>query len=188
MIPEPFTTVDMIVIAWITIGAIQGLFRGLSGEMARLLGAICAFVAGAILHEPLGEWIAAYTRLDDKDGRILTYAVTVILALILWALFHKMIKKLLQFVLTTGFDKTAGVPAGMLRMTALAGIAFIAIHIVQAPFKDHVGQDSFFGRQAIRLVPAVQRQLDAHNLSLQREPTNENDNATNNNEAKDPLP
>ena len=170
MLANNFTLVDIIAAALILIGALQGLFRGLSGEMARLLGAICAFVAGALLHEPVGEWVASYTRLEDQEARMLTYIVTVLAALILWALFHKLIKKLLQLVLSVGFDRVAGVPAGMLRMTALVGIVCIAIHIwPQAPFKEHVGMESFFGRQAIRLVPAVQRQLEAHNVHLQPE-------------------
>ncbi len=169
MLPGNFTIVDLIASIVIIIGGVQGLIRGLSGEMAHLLGAICAFVGGALLHEPVGNWIATYTRLDDQGGRILTYIVTVILFLILWACFRRIIKKLLQLVVTVGFDKTAGVPAGMLRMAAIVGIVFIAIHIWQAPFQEHVGEESFFGRQAIKLVPAVQRQLDAHNLNLQRE-------------------
>ena len=188
MLFEHFTMVDVIALAFILIGAVQGLFRGLSGEMARLLGAICAFVGGAILHEPVGEWIATYTRLEAQGARTLTYVVTVILALILWALFHKMIKKLLQLVLNTGFDKTAGVPAGMLRMIAFVGIAFIAIHIMQAPFKDHVGVDSFFGRQAIRLVPAVQRQLDIHDVNFPRHFGPATDKPSDHEETKDNEP
>ena len=168
MQPEAFTLVDFIVLALILFGAVQGLFRGLSGEMARVLGAVCAFVGGAILHEPVGEWIAQYTRLENQEARIFTYVVTVILALVLFALFHRIIKKLLQVALGAGFDKCAGIPAGMLRVTALIGTIFIAIHIIQAPFKDRVGKESFFGRQAIRLVPAVQRQLEAHDVNFTR--------------------
>ncbi len=171
MLSGNVTIVDLIASILIIIGGVQGLIRGLSGEMAHLLGAICAFVGGALIHEPVGDWIASYTRLDDQGGRILTYIVTVILFLILWACFRRIIKKLLQLVLSVGFDKTAGLPAGMLRMATFVGIVFIAIHIWQAPFLEHVGEESFFGRQAIKLVPAVQRQLDAHNLNLQREPS-----------------
>ena len=172
MLPGTLTMVDAIAILFIAIGAIQGLFRRLSGEMARLLGAICAFVAGALLHEPLGGWIATYTRLVDQEARILTYVVTVLTALILWTLFHKLIKKCLQLILAPAFDKVAGIPAGTLRMTALVGIVFIAMNLwPDMPFQETFGNDSFFGRHAIRLVPAVQRELDARNIPM-REPRN----------------
>ncbi len=167
MSPSSFTTLDLIVVVCVAIGALQGLFRGLSGEMARLLGAVCAFVGGALLHEPVGEWVASYTRLIDQQARIATYLVTVVATLILWALFHRLIKKLLQLVLNPRFDKITGVPAGMLRMTALVAVVCLAILIwPHAPFKAYVGTDSFFGRQIVRLVPAVQQQLEDNQINL----------------------
>ena len=171
MLPDNFTVVDAIASILIIIGGAQGFIRGLSGELARLLGAVCAFVAGALLHEPIGTWIAAHTRLADQTAHILTYTVTVLSALILWNLLHKLLKKCLLLLVSVKFDKAAGVIAGMIRMTTLIGIIFIAMHIwPQAPFKEHVGTASFFGRQAIRLVPAVQQKLDDHNINLQRDP------------------
>ncbi|MFU8779726.1 MAG: CvpA family protein [Kiritimatiellia bacterium] len=180
MLPQSLTTVDAIVIALIAIGAVQGLLRGLSGEMARLLGALCAFVAGALLHEPLGLWVANYTRLVDQQARTFTYVLTVILALVLWAFFHKIIRKMIQMILSTGFDKSAGVPAGMLRMTTWTGIIFIIMNIwPNIPLKEQFNENSFFGRQFIRLVPAVQRQMEAMNVTI---PEN---NATRENPADD---
>ena len=174
MAPGNFNTVDLIAALFISVGAVQGLIRGLSGEMARLLGALCAFVAGALLHEPVGAWIASHTRLEDRQAQMLTYSATVITALILWALLHRLIQKLIQLALTKGFDKTAGIPAGMLRMTAFVGIVLIAFQIwPQAPFKEQTGNESFFGRRAMQLVPAVEQQLDAHNVQLPRREANE---------------
>jgi len=173
MLPPNLTIIDAIAVILIAIGAVQGLLRGLSGEMARLLGALCAFVAGALLHEPLGEGVAAYTRLSDQQARMLTYVFTVLAALLLWTLFHKLFRKLIRLALSAGFDKAAGIPAGMLRMTALVGIVFIAMNIwPNAPGKAHFGEISFFGRHAIRLVPAVQREMEARNFTL-REQTDE---------------
>ena len=167
MQPQTFAIVDAIALGCIIGGAIQGFLRGLSGEMARVLGAICAFVAGALLHEPVGEWIATYTRLESPHARTLTYGVTVLTALLLWALFHKLIRSLLQLVLRAEFDKFAGIPAGIIRMATFVGIVLIAIHIAPwAPFKQHVGETTVSGRIAIRLVPAVERQLHAHKLQI----------------------
>jgi len=173
MLSAHFTLLDWIALVFIVGGAIQGFFRGLSGEMARLLGAICAFVAGALLHEPLGNIVAGHTRLIDQEARILTYIITVIAALILWALFQRLIRKLLRLILSTGFDKVTGVPAGMLRMTTLVAIVFIAMNLwPQAPLQKHFGTASFFGRQAIRLVPALKRELERRNLPPHNAPEN----------------
>jgi uncharacterized membrane protein required for colicin V production len=167
MLPASLTTVDSIAIIFILAGGLQGLLRGLSGETARLLGALCAFVAGALLHEPLGDLVVDYTRLVDHEARILTYVLTVLTALLIWALLHKIIKRLLQLVLSKGFDKLAGIPAGMLRTTALVGILFIGMNIwPDLPLAGHFGPQTLFGHYAIRCVPAVQRQLQEHHLPV----------------------
>jgi uncharacterized membrane protein required for colicin V production len=167
MLPASLTTVDAIVLTLIALGALQGFLRGLSGEMARLLGALCAFVVAAIVHEPLGLWVADYTRLVDQQARTFTYIATAVLAIALWALFNKLIRTTLRLILAPEFDKAVGVPAGMLRMTAWTGLIFITMNIWPGmPGKQHFNEHTLFGRLFIRLVPAVKRQIETMNLPL----------------------
>jgi uncharacterized membrane protein required for colicin V production len=163
MSTPPLTTVDIIVLACILLGAVQGLFRRLSGEMARLIGTICAFILGTVLHQPLGQWIANHTRLIDQEAKTATYILTVIVALIFWIFFHRMIKKLLQMIVSAKFDMIAGIIAGATRVLILAMIIFIAINMwPDLPMKDHFGETSLFGKWAIALTPTVQEHMEKH--------------------------
>jgi uncharacterized membrane protein required for colicin V production len=164
--PTPsLTTLDIVVLVFIALGALQGYFRRLSGEMARLIGTICAFVLGTLLHEPLGQWIASETRLVDREAETATYVLTVIAALVFWIFFHRIIKKLLQVIISAEFDKFAGTLAGTIRVTILALIIFVTVNMwPNLPLKEHFGDNSFFGRCAIAITPTIQEQIEKHQI------------------------
>lgn len=164
--PTPtLTTLDIIVMLFILLGALQGFFRRLSGEMARLIGTICAFILGTILHEPLGQWIADNTRLVNQEAQTATYVLTVVTALIFWIFFHRIIKKLLQMIVSAKFDIFAGIIAGAARMTLLALMVFVAINMwPDFPMKDKFGEKSFFGRRAIAITPTIEEQIEKRQI------------------------
>ncbi len=155
------SVVDIVALALIAVGGIQGFFRGLSGELARLAGAVIAFAGGTLLHEPVGQWVSTHTRLEARPAQTLAFVATVIIAVLIMIVARMLLKKVIQGVFAPGFDKTAGVLAGLLRMSIFTCIFFIIMNMVPVEFLNrHFGEESVVGSFMVRYVPTVERTLE----------------------------
>ncbi len=159
--------VDMVAFGVIAIGGIQGFFRGLSGELARLAGTVIAFFAGTLLHEPAGQWISTNTRLEERPAQAMAFIATVLLAVVIMILMQMLLKKVITLVFAPGFDKTAGVLAGLLRMGLFVCLFFIAMNLLPVDTLNQLfGDSSIVGRFVIRYVPSVEEALQHQGLSI----------------------
>jgi len=157
----PLSLVDYAALVLIGIGGIQGFFRGFSGELARLLGAIIAFIAGTLLHEPVGQWVSSGTSLDARQAQTLAFVATVIIAVIIMIITRILLKKAIKLVFAEGFDKSAGVLAGLLRMSIFVCIFFIIMNMVPVESLNTLfGEKSVVGGFMIRYVPTVEKTLE----------------------------
>ncbi len=153
--------VDIVALGLIAIGGIQGFLRGLSGELARLIGTVLAFVAGVALHGPVGEWVLKHTRLEDQTAHALAFVATVVLAIVIMLLLRLVIKRLIKIVFADGFDKTMGVAAGLVRMTVVVCIIFLIMNLVPHDYLNrHFGEESAIGSIVVRYVPTVRETLE----------------------------
>lgn len=152
--------VDIIALAAIAIGGIQGFFRGLSGELARLVGALLAFLAGTLLHEPVGRWVSDHTRIEAQPAKVLAFIATVVIAIAIMILIRILLRKIIKLVFAEGFDKLAGVVAGLLRMGVLTCLFFIAMNMVPSEaLNRRFGHESAFGSLVVRYVPLAEQAL-----------------------------
>jgi uncharacterized membrane protein required for colicin V production len=157
--------IDMIAILLVAAGGIQGFFRGLSGEIARLVGTILAFFAGVWLREPVGAWIVENTRLEDRAATATAFTATVILALLIMLVVRMVIKRLVKVVFAEGFDKSMGVFAGLLRMSIIVLIIFLCMNLIPHDYLNRVfGEESAIGRVVVKYVPMVRDALEENNL------------------------
>ena len=157
--------VDMIAILLVVIGGIQGFFRGLSGEIARLIGAILAFLAGIWLRQPVSVWIVENTRLEDRAATATAFTATVIIAFIIMLILRMVIKRLVKVVFAEGFDRSTGVIAGLLRMSIIVFIIFLCMNMIPHDYLNRVlGEESAIGRVVVKYVPMVRDVLKDNNL------------------------
>jgi uncharacterized membrane protein required for colicin V production len=176
MDPMPaLAVVDIVALVLIAVGGIQGFFRGLSGELARLAGAVIAFIGGTLLHESVGVWVSTHTRLEARPAQTLAYIVTVIIAVLIMIAARMLLKKMIQGVFAPGFDKTAGVLAGLLRMSIFTCIFFIIMNMIPSEYLNRkFGGESAVGSFMIRYVPTVENTLEAAGIpAFRRQPTEE---------------
>ena len=160
-----FSPVDIIALLMVAAGGVQGYFRGLSGEIARLVGTVLAFIAGIWLRQPVGLWIAEHTRLQDRAADATAFITTVILALMIMVVLRMIVKKVVKIVFAESFDKLAGVFAGMLRMTLFVLIIFLCMNMVPHEYLNRVfGEDSTIGRVVVKYVPMVRSTLEDNNI------------------------
>lgn len=161
----PFSMVDIAALVMIGIGGVQGFFRGFSGELARLAGAVIAFIGGTLLHEPVGQWISSGTRLDARQAQALAFITTVVIAVVIMILVRILLKKAIKLVFAEGFDKSAGVLAGLLRMSIFVCIFFILMNMVPVESLNTLfGGKSAVGGFMIRYVPTVEKTLEKAGL------------------------
>jgi len=166
--------VDIVALGLIAIGGIQGFFRGLSGELARLIGAIIAFVAGVSLHGPVGEWVLRNTRLENQTAHALAFVATVFLAVLIMLVLRLVIKRLIKVVFADGFDKTMGIVAGLARMSVIVCIIFLVMNLIpHAYLNRHFGEESAIGSVVVRYVPTVRETLENANIPTPGKPAEE---------------
>ena len=164
-ISASLSLVDIIAILLMAVGGIQGYFRGFSGELARLIGAVLAFFAGVWMRASVGGWIYNNTRLGEQAANALAFIVTVILALLFMLVLRMLIKRLVRVVFAESFDKLAGVFAGVLRMSILVLIFFLCMNMIPHGYLNRVfGEESVIGRIVEKYVPAFRSTLEDKNI------------------------
>lgn len=169
-----FSIIDLLALGLVIIGCIQGAFRGLSGELARLIGVIAAFWIARFSHPPVADWLDMHTRLSPESANLVAYAAVVIIALIALALIRKATEQLIKLVFEKGFDRAAGVIAGGLRMSLIACIIFIVLFLLPGPPPAFL-ENSFFANFLVRYVPTVEKTLNEAGVPTFNEPTSDSE-------------
>ncbi len=165
-LPE-FNLVDIVALILIGIGCVQGYFRGLSGELAQLIGTILAFMAGISLHEPVGSWILENTRLEDQVAHAVAFVATILLCIVIMIILRLVVKKLIKVVFAEKFDKTVGAFAGMLRMSVVVCIIFICMNLIPHEYLNrHFGAESVIGSVVVQYVPTIRETLRQANIPV----------------------
>lgn len=171
-----FNLVDIIALGLILVGAVQGYFRGLSGEIARLVGTVLAFVAGISLHAPVGRWILKNTRLEDQAAHAVAFIATILLAFAVMIILRLIVKRLIKVVFADGFDKSSGVIAGVLRMSIVVCIIFFGMNMIPHDYLNRVfGEESAVGRVIVKYVPVVRETLEKTDLPIPKRETKESE-------------
>ena len=162
---DAFTPADWVDLgcgALLLIGILQGAFRGFSGELSRLAGVLAALTAALWLRRPLGEWLAAHTRLEPTPGQapLVVYLVVFVLALILAFLARRLLGRFVRLVVTPTTDVLLGIVAGGVRMA----VFMLALGIAWTWFPDSdlrglVLGHSRAGRTLAPLVDIVNRRI-----------------------------
>lgn len=145
--------VDIAALVLVVLGALQGLRRGLSGELARLAGMIAAYLAGLWLHEPVAAWCMARTRLEYGPARALAFALTVLGALALLMLVHAILGRAMKLVIAEGLDRIGGMAAGAARAGIVVLVIFLVVNLLTP--------DSYLGR-LFGEASAIGRRVQAH--------------------------
>jgi hypothetical protein len=74
---------------------------------------------------------------------------------------------MVKVVFAEGFDKGAGVIAGMLRMSIIVCIIFLCMNLIPHEYLNRVfGEESAIGRVVVKYVPTVRETLENANIPL----------------------
>lgn len=145
--------VDVVIAVYLIYGAVRGVRRGLSGELARLFSLAVAIVAGWQFYEPLGEQLAAYTRLTGAAASIAGFFCTVLAAGAVLLVLRLMLKNIMEFAFKGKIERLGGLLAGVIRAFCIASLALIAVAFVPVPYlQEQVRKESRVGSAILRVV------------------------------------
>lgn len=152
---------DIILLIILALGLVQGLRRGLSGEIARLIGTILAVWAGWYFYHPLGRTIMENTRLTDEEAFATSFFICLVGVFIAFLLLRLLFGKIMEVTFKgSGLERVGGALAGLLRtMIACAALLFF-LHLLPSAFlRQSIAEDSYFGRIVTRRVPELWQSL-----------------------------
>jgi len=151
-----FNLVDVLALIYVVLGALRGLSRGLSGELARLLSVVVAVAVGLYFYEPVGRYLLEHTRLAE-GGETTAYAVSFGVLLIGGWLAMRVLRFLLRSLMEFSFrgrlEKVGGAVAGFLRCSVEAAAVILLLGLVPHETMRRLFVDeSLLGRPLARYV------------------------------------
>lgn len=162
-----FNMVDIFVVTVLAIGALRGLLRGLSRELADLIRIAGAFLAAYFLYRPLAALLIENSRLSESACGIVSFFTVLIVAFLLLTMLHVFLSKFMQFAFKGLIERVGGLLSGLIK-----GGIFAAIIIFLLGFWPHpavqtaVRDESLCGGWIIEKSPWFYSRLVEHYPSL----------------------
>ncbi len=158
-LPSP-NVVDIAALIICIIGIIQGLRRGLSGEIARLIGVVVAFILGVFFYRPFGSWLVDRVRISEL-AFALAFILTVMGAAVIMVLVRLLLKRIMVVVFEPHAEKIGGAIAGFLRMSFFVLIVFVMMNMWPNESLNRLfGEDSVIGSQVMKISPVIEEELE----------------------------
>lgn len=152
--PNVFDIAALVIIAF---GTIQGLRRGLSGELARLVSVVVALVLSLYFYHPFGVWCTEHTRLTVQAAHVLAFVTMVAGAMAATVLLRFLLKKIMKIVIEKKVDKAGGCVAGFISTSVFVLIIFLMMNMLP---DDHYlnqkfGEESVIGSIVVHCMPLL---------------------------------
>jgi uncharacterized membrane protein required for colicin V production len=157
---QSISPVDIVVLAIIVVNIIIGIKRGLSGELAGLVGTIAAFGLGVYFLGPFGAWLQEHTRLSEKSAGATAFITVAVGVLVVMILLRLILKKIMKITFEPTVERVGGCVAGIIRSVVLVLIIFVAILMCPHDYLNRTfGEESIVGKViAERVMPRLSRE------------------------------
>ena len=157
-----FNWVDWTFVAVLLYGAAMGAVRGLSSELATLIGMVVAAIVTRLFYEPVSFWICDRWGWNEEVTRL--FAVVLLALLVLYGM--RLVRIALGALMTFSFkglvERVGGLLAGFVRLGAIALVLLLAASFVpSSKLQRAVMLDSTVGRQALPLLVEKYNELAA---------------------------
>ena len=163
----PFSPVDLVAMVLILVGLLQGIRRGLSGELAHILGTVAAIIAVPLSHRPIASWLLENAGLEPRAAGAIALFFAVITGIVVLVILRGVLKRVLGVVIEKEADRFAGAFAGAARAAVLVAVLFLLLNLVPHPPTNRLfGEDSVAGRAVLRIMPALREKLEKKSPAL----------------------
>jgi len=153
------SVIDIATAVLLLLNVAVGFYRGLSGELARLVGMAVALVLAMQFYRPAGVFVLSHTRLAEKPAEALAYTLLFICAFLVSMLVRILLRKVMKVVFEQPFDKIGGCVAGLVRSSAFIFIVFVVMNMVPHEYLNRkFGEESLIGRQLLLRMPELREE------------------------------
>ena len=165
-----FNWVDWAFAAVLVYGAVMGLVRGLSSELATLIGMVVAVIVTRLFYEPVSFWVCARWGWNEQITRLFAVVLLALLALYGMRLLRIALGAMMTFSFKGLVERGGGLLAGFFRLGVIALVLLLAASFVpSSTLQRAVMYDSAVGRQALPLLVAKYNELAAKAAMLPAE-------------------
>ena len=150
----PPSIVDIVTLAVIAVGALMGLIRGLSGELARLVSTIAALLIGLRFYRPISKWASDSTRLTGDSALALGFVVIIIAVIVIMVLIRIIMKRMLKVVIEGGVERIGGLIAGVISTSVTVFMCFVILNLMPNSYlKRKFGEETIVGTVVRNTMP-----------------------------------
>lgn len=164
MTESSFNLVDIAALALVGYGMVRGWMRGLSGELARLIGLGTAVVVGWVFYIPFSDRITEFTRLSPKASGLTAFVLLFLIAGFAMVLLRWCLRNIAEFKFKTPYEQIGGLIAGALRcLLILITVILVATLSPSGYLQQKFGEESALGRTVTHvLLPAYNQLAEDH--------------------------
>ena len=165
-----FNWVDGVFAATLLYGAAMGAVRGLSHELATLIGMVAAAIVTRLFYEPVSFWICDRWGWNEEVTRLVAVVALALLTLYGMRLLRMALGAMMTFSFKGLVERVGGLLAGFFRLAAIALLLLLAASFVPSAWLQRtVMIDSAVGRQALPMLVAKYNEWAAKAALLQAE-------------------
>lgn len=166
--------VDVLAVVLLSVGAVVGGFRGLTGELARIAGFVVALLAG---YASSAVWGLLAARWAPGEGQAVVRGLVSVVGVVVTAtvagqLVRKLFERFLRLLLDQPADAVFGVVLGALRSALLiVALLFLASFAAYGEFGKSLFEESLTGRTAQPAVRWARAQIGGRDAFAPGTPT-----------------
>lgn len=164
---SPGQWVDLACAVFAIIVLIIGVFRGVSGHLAHMLGLAGSAIASFWLFRPVRGFVHGLDCFKESQAAatVFSYVAIVLLAILLFLLLRAILKRVLQLVVKQPFDALIGALVGAIHAFVVMALAFASLSLLpDCAFRRTFCESSRVGRWYMpivtRFVPAAAAKAD----------------------------
>ena len=162
--------VDWLFAAVLLYGAAMGAVRGLSHELATLIGMVAAVIVTRLFYEPVSFWICGRWGWNEEITRLAAVVALALLTLYGMRLLRLALGALMTFAFKGPVERIGGLAAGLVRLGAIFLVLLLAASFVPwSGLQRAVMYDSRIGPAVLPLLVEKYNELAEKAAILQAE-------------------
>jgi len=142
-----YNAVDLAALILVLLGTLQGLRRGLSGELASAFSVVVAFFAGWKFYAPVGRLIAEHTNMSGMLSNFFAFALCLVAGLLVMYSLGLLLHTLLVFTFRGKIEHIGGALCGTIRLLLITCAGIFLMGLLPSEFlQRHFAEESAAGR------------------------------------------
>lgn len=157
-----FNWVDWLFAAILLYGAAMGAVRGLSHELATLIGMVVAVIVTRLFYEPVSAWICDRWGWNPEVTRLAAVVVLALVVLYGMRLLRIALGALMTFAFKGLVERLGGLVAGFCRLGVIFLVLLLAAYFVPSARLQRAVEESATGRNVLPIL------VDGYNFMAQK--------------------